>query len=172
MQALKDVEGSGLLTPEELLNLGFTAVGDAPVVSRRASFHAVGGILGKNVRIDDFAVITGSVHLGDEVHVGPHCFISGTGGCVKLGKGSGISSFSVIYTKSRDFAEPATSSAVHVGAVSLGERVMIGAHCTIMPGTVIGDNAQVGAHCLVSGDLPAGSRNVSRASSMIRLGTR
>jgi acetyltransferase-like isoleucine patch superfamily enzyme len=42
------------------------------------------------------------------------------------------------------------------GKVQIGNRVMIGANCTILPGIKIGDGASVSAMTLVNCDIPAG----------------
>jgi len=44
-----------------------------------------------------------------------------------------------------------------IGPVVIGEGVMIGANCTILPGVVIGDGAVVGVMSLVNRDVPAGA---------------
>lgn len=44
-----------------------------------------------------------------------------------------------------------------VGPVVIGDDVMVGANCTILPGVVIGDGAVVGAMSLVNRDVPAGA---------------
>lgn len=43
-----------------------------------------------------------------------------------------------------------------LGDVVIGDRVMIGANTTILPGVTIGDGAVVGAGSLVNKDVPAG----------------
>lgn len=44
-----------------------------------------------------------------------------------------------------------------LGDVVIGDRVMIGANSTILPGVVIGDDAIISAMTLVNKDVPAGS---------------
>ena len=44
-----------------------------------------------------------------------------------------------------------------LGDVIIGDEVMIGANCTILPGVVIGDHAVVSAGTLVNKDVPEGS---------------
>jgi len=43
---------------------------------------------------------------------------------------------------------------LRIGEVKIGENVMIGANCTILPGITIGDNAVISAHSLVNKDIP------------------
>jgi Acetyltransferase (isoleucine patch superfamily) len=44
-----------------------------------------------------------------------------------------------------------------LGDVVIGDRVMIGANSTILPGVVIGDDAIISAMTLVNKDVPAGA---------------
>ncbi|WP_040285781.1 acyltransferase [Sporosarcina koreensis] len=44
-----------------------------------------------------------------------------------------------------------------IGDVIIGDRVMIGANCTILPGVTIGDGAVVSAASLVNKDIPPGA---------------
>ena len=43
-----------------------------------------------------------------------------------------------------------------LGDVTIGDRVSIGANCTILPGVTIGGDAVVGAGSVVTRDVPAG----------------
>ncbi len=43
-----------------------------------------------------------------------------------------------------------------VGNVTIGERVSIGANCTVLPGVTVGDGAVIGAMSLVNKDVPPG----------------
>jgi acetyltransferase-like isoleucine patch superfamily enzyme len=47
---------------------------------------------------------------------------------------------------------------LRTGAVVIGNGVMIGANCTILPGVQIGDGATVSACSLVNRDVPPGAR--------------
>lgn len=46
---------------------------------------------------------------------------------------------------------------LRVGPVTIGQRVMIGANVTILPGVNIGDRAVISACSLVNTDVPPGS---------------
>ena len=43
---------------------------------------------------------------------------------------------------------------VKAAAIHIGERVFVGANCTILKGVRIGDGAVIGAHSLVARDIP------------------
>lgn len=42
-----------------------------------------------------------------------------------------------------------------LGEIIIGNQVMIGAGCIILPGVTIGDHVKVGAGCIVTKDIPA-----------------
>jgi acetyltransferase-like isoleucine patch superfamily enzyme len=44
-----------------------------------------------------------------------------------------------------------------IGDVVIGDHVMIGANCTVLPGVVIGDGAVIAAGSVVHKDVPAGA---------------
>ena len=160
--------GSQHLRREELLELGFVAIGRHTMVSRRAVFHVVTGTLGDNVRIDDFAVLTGEIHLDAAAHVSTHCFLGGTGAPISFGRESGVAAGTAIYTKSEDYSKPTLGTKV-VGAVVLEDMVAVGSHCTIMPGTRIGTGAKVGANAVIGGTVRPYTINVSRSASLVTI---
>jgi acetyltransferase-like isoleucine patch superfamily enzyme len=44
------------------------------------------------------------------------------------------------------------------GKVEIGERAMLGANCTVLPGVKVGSDASVSAMSLVNRDIPAGGK--------------
>src|SRR6185295_7819409 len=94
---------SGDLSREELLAIGFSAVGSDCKVSRHAHFFATSGKLGDGVRIDALAILTGHIELDDHAHVSPFSFLGGTGGKIKFGKHAGISTHCSLFTKTDDY---------------------------------------------------------------------
>ena len=62
----------GILSPQQIAELGLGAVGKGVAISDRCSFYGAAAIhLGDHVRIDDFAVITARepVVIGSHVHI-------------------------------------------------------------------------------------------------------
>jgi acetyltransferase-like isoleucine patch superfamily enzyme len=57
-----------------------------------------------------------------------------------------------------------------LGDVIIGDRVMIGANTTILPGVTIGDGAVVGAGSLVNRDIPPGAFAAGNPVRIIREG--
>jgi acetyltransferase-like isoleucine patch superfamily enzyme len=55
-----------------------------------------------------------------------------------------------------------------LGHVVIGDRVMVGANCTILPGVTIGDGAIVGAGTVVHKDVPPGAFVAGNPMKQIR----
>lgn len=155
---------------DELLAIGFSHVGEDIRVSRRAIFYATSGRLGDRVRIDDMAIFTGHIELGDDVHVSPFCFLGGTGGKIVMGNRSGISTHVSIFTKSDDYGRhtPEPRSKIE-GDVRIDDGTIFGAQCVILPGAIVGENCRIGVGSVIQGVVAPGSRIVSAAIKTVKL---
>lgn len=160
----------GYLSVDELLRLGFSRVAEGTKVSRRAIFYDISGELGANARIDDFAILTGNVLVGENVHVSPFCFLGGTGGTIRLEKGAGMSTHVSLFTKSDDYQTPAQGKRQKVsGDILVGEYSILGAQCVVLPGAKIGKYCSIGVGCVISGQLPDSCRYVSMGVKSVRI---
>lgn len=158
------------LTKDALLALGFTSVGNDVQVSPLARLYAIEGSLGNRVRIDDFAILTGHIELGDDVHISPFCFLGGTGGRICLGQGAGMSTHVSLFTKSDDYSRAQSDMRDKVyGDISLGSYSILGAQCVVLPGTDIGEGCNFGVGCVVTGVIPAGRAYVSMGIKMVNV---
>lgn len=101
------------------------------------------------------AWIIGEPSIGSGTWIGAFTLIDGSGG-LTIGEGCDISSGVHIYTHSsarrcvsgRAFAE------VEREAVTIGDRVFVGANAVINMGVTIGDEAVIGAGAVVTRDVP------------------
>ncbi len=95
------------LTPEQLVGMGFAAIGENSLLSDRASYYGCERIsVGNNVRIDDFCVISagaGGVVIGDYVHVAVFSSLIGAGK-ISIADFSNISSRVSIYSSNDDYS--------------------------------------------------------------------
>ncbi len=157
---------------EDLLKIGFKSVGKATLVSKDARFFSVQGELGDGVRIDAFSILTGHILLGKNVHVSPFCFLGGTGGTIRMGPHSGLSTHVSVFTKSADYSKQTLDAPKLTGNVSIGNHSIVGSGSTVMPGSKIGKNASLGCNCVIQGSVPAGSIIVSRGTGLVTLSKR
>lgn len=152
----------------ELDSIGFRAVGEDVLVSRRASFYGVDRIcLGNHVRIDDFCVLSageGGIVLGDYIHVAVYSSMIGQGR-ITLEDFVNVSSRVAIYSSNDDYSGgamtnpmvPVEYTNVQAAAVLVGRHAIVGSGSVVLPGVSIGEGVAIGALSLVNRDcLPFG----------------
>jgi acetyltransferase-like isoleucine patch superfamily enzyme len=159
------VKRSGFLTREELLEVGFGAVGDDVSVDATATFYGASRIaIGSHVRIDAGVVLSagdGGILIGDHVHIAVRVFMTGAAR-IELGSFAGVSAGTAIFSSNDDYSGawltgptiPDDLRNVTSAPVVLGEHVIVGAGSVILPGVTIGQGAAVGALTLVRKDVP------------------
>jgi galactoside O-acetyltransferase len=151
------------LDRSELLARGFGGLGTHVFVSREAMIvHPERIFLGNRVRIDPFSLIiaTAQVRLGDHVHIGSSVTINAMAE-VNIGAFAGISAGTKVFTTDDDYGgeyltgptvDPAFAN-ITTAPVTLGDHVIVGANCVILPGANLGEGVAVGALSLVKGEL-------------------
>lgn len=155
-------------TEYELRHIGLSSFGEDVKISRFATIYNPGRIsVGHHSRIDDFSVLscsgTGTLLLGEYVHISTHCLIVAMD-TVVFNDFSGISSGCRIFGGSDDYSGeyltnpcvPALYRRCEKGPVILGRHAVVGAGSIIMHGVTIGDFSAVGAMSMVVRDVPSG----------------
>jgi carbonic anhydrase/acetyltransferase-like protein (isoleucine patch superfamily) len=118
-------------------------------------------LIGERVFVDESAVVTGRVSLGDDVSVWPLCGLRGDVNSISVGRGTNIQDGSVLHVTS-----PSTSGGdgfplvigedVTIGhkavlhGCNIHDRVLIGMGAIVLDGAIIESNVVVGAGSLVS----------------------
>ncbi|MNF55058.1 dTDP-4-amino-4,6-dideoxy-D-glucose acyltransferase [compost metagenome] len=151
----------GLLTREQIENMGFSHVGENPRLSDKASYYNCRNIvIGDNVRIDDFCVLSagnGGIEIGSYIHVAVYSSLIGAGKII-LSDFSNISSRVSIYSSNDDYSGAAMTNPmvpeeftnVTHADVTVGRHVIIGSGCVVLPGVTLEEGVAVGALSLVS----------------------
>lgn len=144
-------------TEEQLATLGFKSIGSGCKISRYARFYGINNmVIGDNVRIDDFCILSGKLTIGSNIHISAYVALYGKMGII-LEDYTGISPRSTIYSAMDDFSgnfligpihEPSKTN-VSGGLVILRKYSQIGANCIVFPSVEIGEGAVVGAMSLV-----------------------
>ncbi|AMO67227.1 acyltransferase [Zhongshania aliphaticivorans] len=154
----------GILSKEQIKEMGFARVGDNVALSDKASYYNCGKItIGNNVRIDDFCVLSageGGIMIGNYCHFAVFTSMIGAGK-ISFGDFGGTSSRVSIYSSSDDYSGeylvgpqvPSEFSNVHHADVCIGRHVIFGAGSVVLPGVVVEDGASVGALSLVTKSL-------------------
>ena len=144
---------------EELIKLGFHEIGDNIQISRKASFYDTSRIsIGNNVRIDDFALLSGNIILKNNIHISAGAFLFAGDAGIEMDDFSALSSRVAVYAISDDFSgESLVNSTIDEkyrnvtkAKVVIGKHVVVGTGSTVLPGTVIGEGCAIGAMSLVN----------------------
>jgi len=153
----------GMLSPDQVAQLGLARVGADVSISDRCSIYGAGSIsIGDHVRIDDFSILTARepVVIGSYVHISAFAFLSGTFGIV-IEDFVNVSPRATLLSGNDDFTGqwlpgsliPEELRQVQGGCIHLGRHTMVGAHSVVLPGVSFGEGAVVGAHSLVKESL-------------------
>lgn len=150
-----------MLSRKAIESLGFASVGENVQISDRASFYGTCRIvLGSNVRIDDFCVLSagiGGISIGSYVHIAVYSSLIGAGQ-ISLSDFCNISSRVSIYSSNDDYSGGAMTNPTVPGEytgvthadVFLGKHVIVGSGSVILPGVTLEEGVAVGALSLVS----------------------
>ncbi|MCY1270441.1 dTDP-4-amino-4,6-dideoxy-D-glucose acyltransferase [compost metagenome] len=151
----------GLLSREEIEAMGFRHVGINSRLSDRASYYNCANIVvGDNVRIDDFCVLSagvGGIEIGNYIHIAVYTSLIGAGK-ITLHDFSNISSRVSIYSSNDDYSGasmtnpmvPEAFTNVSHADVIIGRHVIIGSGSVILPGVTLENGVAIGALSLVS----------------------
>jgi len=153
----------GLLTREQMTELGFAHVGEDVRLSDRASYYGCERIsIGDHSRIDDFCVLSageGGIAIGQYVHVAVHSSLIGHAP-IELSDFSGISTHCAVYSSNDDYSGAAMTNPtvppqftnVHHAAVHFGRHTILGTGSVVLPGITLHEGAAVGALSIVVRD--------------------
>ncbi len=146
---------------KELQEIGFKSIGRDVKLSRKASIYSPEKIsIGDNVRIDDFCILSGSITLGNNIHISAYVALYGAEGIV-FEDYTGISARSTIYSAMDDFTGDFLVGPIHPeeythitgGKVTVKSYTQIGANVLIFPNLTIGEGCVVGACSMVRKNL-------------------
>lgn len=144
---MQSQRNEGHYSDSELEEIGFQTLGKNVLISRLARIYTPRKIsLGSNVRIDDFAILSGAIKLGSFIHIGAFASITGGDGVsssVHFGDFCGMSSYSKIFATSDDFAGgylvgpcvPESLRNVKASHIILQKHCHIGSHSLVLPGS-------------------------------------
>lgn len=153
---------SSFYSEEELKTLGLKKYGKNVLISKKASIYSPDQIeIGDNVRIDDFTLLSGTIVIGNYVHIAAYATLFSGDKRIELKDYVGVSSRSTIYSQTDDYSgEYMTNPTVPVDyknvtkkEVILEKHALVGASCVVLPGVTVGEGTSVGAMSLINKSL-------------------
>lgn len=161
---------------QELESIGFKSYGTNVNISKYARFYSPEKmIIGNNVRIDDFCILSGDIKLGSYVHIASFCALYGKNGII-MEDYSGLSSRVTIYSITDDYSgEFMTNPTIPSqyincigGTVHLMKHVIIGASSVVLPSLTLGEGVAVGALSLVTKNLKEWTINFGSPAKFLK----
>ena len=150
---------TSFLSIPELDSIGLRSFGENVLISRNAQFYSPENIsIGSNVRIDDFCIVSGSVVIGDYIHISSHTILTGGIAGIEICDFATISQRVNIFANSDDYSGnsmtnpmvPDSFKTLHQQRVVIGKHAIVGCATVILPGAVLAEGTAIGALCLVN----------------------
>ena len=148
-------------TQDELQKLGLCSCGHDVLISRKASFYSPDKIrIGNNVRIDDFCILSGTITIGNYVHISAFSALYGANGIILEGY-CGVSPHCILLSATDDFSGdylvgaqfPTKFTNVTGGLVILKKYTQLATNTIVFPNITIEEGAVTGAMTLVNRNL-------------------
>lgn len=154
---------SSFFNEQELKQIGFKSVGSDVLISRFARLYGTEKMeIGNNVRIDDFCLLSGSIKLGNYIHISAYSALYGRYG-IEMEDYSGVSPRCTVFSASDDFSgnfligpmvNPGHTN-VNGGKVLIKRYSQLGSNSVVLPAVTIYEGVATGAMTLVNRDLAA-----------------
>jgi acetyltransferase-like isoleucine patch superfamily enzyme len=148
---------------KELKNLGLKKIGKNVSISRKCSIYSPENIvIGSNVRIDDFCILSGKITLGNYIHIAAYTALYGKFE-IQMDDYTGLSPRCTVFSASDDFSGnylispmvPDAYTNVSGGKVTFKRLCQVGSGSIILPAVTLHEGVVVGAMSLVKKDLEA-----------------
>lgn len=143
---------------DELSDLGLIKFGSEVKISRKCSIYGNDIIIGDNVRIDDFCILSGKIRLGNYIHIAAYSALYGGEEGIYISDYANISSRVSIYAISDDYSGmtmtnpmiPDEYKNVDSRKVIINKHVIIGATSVLLPGVVLGEGSAFGCFSFIN----------------------
>ena len=147
-------------------------IGENVLISDKCSIYGTDIMIGNNVRIDDFCILSGKITLGDNIHIGAYSALYGKYG-IEMDNYTGLSPRCTIFSATDDFGgnylispmNPEKYCHVTGGKVHLKKFVQIGSGTVIMPNQVLEEGVAIGAMSFVK-NIPKGEWRIYAGSPL------
>jgi len=153
----------------ELEELGLKSFGDHVLISKKASLYGASDIvIGNNVRIDDFCILSGRIEIGNYVHIAAYSALYGGQKGIFISDFANLSSRICVYSVSDDYSGetmtnplvPDQYKNVDSRPVHIERHVIIGSTSVVLPGVTLKEGSAFGSFSLIEHDSESWSINV------------
>ena len=149
---------------KELKKKGFKKIGKNVQISKNVNFYNFRGSIGSNCRIDDNCVFIGKISIGNYVHIAAFNLLSASrhNNKITVSSFTGIGPRCYISCSTEDYLADDISNPtikkklrknIIFSDIVIGENVLVGAGCTIMPRNNkkinIGDNVSIATNTII-----------------------
>jgi len=149
---------------KELKKKGFKKIGKNVQISKNVNFYNFRGSIGSNCRIDDNCVFIGKISIGNYVHIAAFNLLSASrhNNKITVSNFTGIGPRCYISCSTEDYLADDISNPtikkklrknIIFSDIVIGENVLVGAGCTIMPRNNkkinIGDNVSIATNTII-----------------------
>lgn len=150
---------SGFYPEEELIQLGLNKIGKSVFVSRKASIYGAENItLGDSVRIDDFCILSGNIHIGNYVHIAAYTALYGGKEGIYISDFANLSSRVTVYSISDDYSGksmtnpliPDSYKSLISKKVLIEKHVIVGSTSVILPGVTLAEGGAFGSFSFIN----------------------
>lgn len=154
---------STFLSDEEIKKIGIKKIGKNVLIGKNVILYSPEKlVIGDNVRIDDFTIISGNVILHSYIHISQFCGLYGGEEGIEMEDYSGLSSRVSVYSVSDDYTGKSMTNPMiplKYKPTMISEKVLIkkhsiiGVNSVILPGVTIGEGCSLGAMSFVNKSL-------------------
>lgn len=157
-QGITNLAINNFYTKEELQNLGFKSIGKNVLLSKKSSIYGAENIsIGNDVRIDDFVILSGSITIGNYVHISASSILLSKEEGIFIDDFSCVSVGCKILGSSDDFKGdalvgpciPMEYRKVTSKPIRLERFSLLGCGSSILPGGSLAEGVSVGASSLI-----------------------
>ena len=122
------------------------------------------------VYVAENAVVTGEVHLADNVNIWYGAVLRGDSGAITVGESTNIQEHCILHEKTQVGAYCPVGHRAVLHGCTVGEETLIGMGAIVLNGAKIGSRCMVGAGSLVTGkmDAPEGSLILGSPAKVVR----
>lgn len=164
-------------TENELKYIGFRTYGKNVLISKKASIYGASNItIGSNVRIDDFCILSGTISIGNYIHISAYSALYGGDIGIILDDFVTVSARVLVYAKSDDYSGefmsnpliPEKYTNVKSQPVIMEKHTLVGAGSIVLPGVNLKEGSSYGAMSLITEDSKPWSINIGIPSKHIK----